>query len=591
MRNKSVRMLLLRFIKQNKPLMAGLILAIIGVVVLSLLPPQLLRTIVDHNLVPRNANGLPMLAAAYIAIILLLGIFDFVKEGLLTVIGQRITKELRSDMMEKLICTDMAFFTQNGSGTIVSRFMNDVDAVNSMFTQGIVGMVIDCFKMIGIVISISFFNIKLGIITLLLLPAIYTLTRFFQKRMLSAQVKNRILTGKVNNHIGESVKNILTIKAFSKESYMESRYADYLQENYRTIEKVNFYDSIFPPIIQVTRAVLIVFIVILSADQLNFLGISLGMVAASIELISNLFTPVEQLGMELQSIQQAISGIRRVNDFFGEQEEEYKEPDLTAEMVVPIREKTVIEFRDVSFRYGDGDDVLKDITLRINPLEKVTFTGRTGVGKSTLFKLVLGLLNPQKGSITLNGVDVRGIPNREKRKLFGYVEQGFHLIKGTAAEQISLNDSSITRDQIERAIGLVGMTEYILGLEKGLDTPVDDSMFSQGQKQLLSIARAIVTDPPVLLLDEITSNLDSITEEKILAVLQKAGAARIILSISHRLSSILSGDTVVLLEKGRIKNTGSPEVLLEQDDWYRSRMFLEKLIWEKDRKETGENSI
>jgi ATP-binding cassette subfamily B protein len=580
MRNNYVRKAFQRFMKQNKSLMAGLILAVSGVVILSLLPPQILRTIVDHNLVPKSGEGLMQLATAYIAVILLIGIFDFVKEGLLTVIGQKITKELRSEMMEKVTHLNMTFFIQNGSGTIVSRFMNDVDALNSMFTQGIVGMIIDCFKMIGIVISIGLFNLKLGLITLVLLPSIYALTRFFQKRMLAAQVKNRIITGRVNNHIGESVKNIRTIKTFSKESYMESRYAEYLQDNYRTIEKVNFYDSVFPPIIQVTRAVLIILIIILSSEQLNFLGISLGMIAASIELISNLFTPVEQLGMELQSIQQAVSGIRRVNDFFEEQDEESKRAGLIAEEVVPFREQAVIEFQDVSFRYGEGEEVLKDITLRISPLEKVTFTGRTGVGKSTLFKLVLGLLKPEKGSITLNGVDVLSIPNSEKRKLFGYVEQGFHLIRGTAAEQISLKDTSITRDQIERAIGLVGMTEYILGMEKGLDTPVDDTMFSQGQKQLLSIARAIVTDPPVLLLDEITSNLDSLTEEKILSVLQKAGAARIILSISHRLSSILSGDTVVLLEMGRIKNTGTPKDLLEQDEWYRSQLSLEKLTWD-----------
>ena len=561
-------------------LVALLVFAVLGVVISSLIPPQILKYVIDNNLVPKNNDRLLKAAIAYMAVLLIIGIFNFIKEAVLTVLGQKIIKEIRLEMMEKLEKINARFFSNNETGAVVSRFTNDVDAINSMFTSGIVGMMIDCFKIIGIVVSIWIFSEKLGIIALLLLPIIYCITRLFQKRMLTAQIENRILVGRVNNHISESLKNVQMIKAYSRESYMEKNYAKYLLDNYKTVEKVNFYDSVFSPIIQLTRAIVIGVIVVLSSKQLNYLGISLGMVAASIELISNLFAPIENLGMELQNIQQAVSGIRRVNDFYSEPEDDCKNNELKAEDIVPMREKVRLSFNDVTFYYDEGTDILHNINLQINPQEKVTFVGRTGVGKSTLFKLIMGLLKPSEGSITINGIDVYNISNCEKCKIFGYVDQCFYLIKGTVAEQISLQDNSITRDQIQSALDFVGLTEYVASLENGYDTQVkNDTLFSQGQKQLLAIARAIVTNPPILLLDEITANLDSITEEKIVSVLQKASHAHTMLSISHRLSSMIASDTVIILENGRVKNAGSPEMLLQNDEWYRSHIALEKLTW------------
>lgn len=580
MKNNLTKNSMIKVIKGNIGTSILLVFAICGVVVASLIPPQILKYIVDHNLVPKSSDKLLVLAVAYIGVLLFIGIFDFAKEAILTVLGQKITKEIRVEMMEKLERVNARFFSTNGSGIVVSRFTNDVDTINSLFTSGIIGMMVDCFKIIGIVISIWIFSAKLGMVILLLLPAIYAITRLFQKRMLKAQLENRILIGRVNNHISESLKNAQMIKSYSKEDYMEKNYTKYLLDNYKTVEKVNFYDSVFSPIIQLTRAVVIGFIVVLSSKQLNYLGISLGMIAASIELISSLFAPIENLGMELQNIQQAVSGIRRVDDFYSEPEDGFKKNELKTEDIIPIREDVRLSFNDITFQYEEGTDVLQNINLNLKPNEKVTFVGRTGVGKSTLFKLIMGLLKPSKGSITINGVDVYEIPNSEKRKIFGYVGQGFHIIKGTVADQISLQDESITRKQIENALDFVGLTDYISALEKGIDTKViSDTLFSQGQKQLLAIARAIVTNPPILLLDEITANLDSITEEKIVSVLQKASDAHTILSISHRLSSMLASDIVVILENGRVKSEGSTEALLQNDDWYRSHIALEKLTW------------
>ena len=580
MKNSLVASSIVKVIKKNIKFDILLLFAICGVVIVSLIPPQILKYIVDHNLVPKSSDRLFNLAIIYMGVLLFIGVFDFVKEAVLTVLGQKITKEIRIEMMEKLKRINAMFFSSNGTGTVVSRFTNDVDAISSMFTSGIIGMMIDCLKIVGIIVSIWFFSSKLGIGTLLLLPIIYVITRLFQKRMLKAEIENRIIVGKVNNHISESLKNVQMIKSYSKEKYMENNYKQYLLDNYKTVEKVNFYDSVFSPIIQVTRALVIGFIVILSSNQLNYLGISLGMVAASIELISNLFAPIESLGMELQDIQQAVSGIHRVNDFYKVPEDNSIYNELKAEDIIKDRTDIRLSFNDVTFQYEKGADILKNINLHLNPQEKVTFVGRTGVGKSTLFKLAMGFLKPSDGSITINGVDVYNISNSEKRKMFGYVNQSFHMINGTVADQISLQDESIKKEQIENALDFVGLTDYVVSLENGIDTDVtSDTLFSQGQKQLLAIARAIVTDPPILLLDEITANLDSITEKKFITVLEKASQAHTILSITHRMSSMIDCDTVAILENGMVKNVCSPEALLKNDDWYRSHIELEKLTW------------
>jgi len=580
MKRSHVAKIVTSVMKRHWKMLLFLMLVIVLVVILGLLPPQILRTIIDDNLLSQNSNGLLNLALLYLGIALSIGIVDFLKGAILTILGQKITRAIRSEMMMKTERINVLYFSANGSGSVVSRFTNDVEAINSMFTNGLVGMIVDLFKIIGIIVSMALFDPMLGFIALILLPLIYLITRFFQTRMLKAQILNRKQIAKVNNHISESLKNVQMIKSGSKEAFMEDKFTNYLQDHYETIEKVNFFDSIFPPIMQIVRAFVIGLVIVLAAPELQWVGITLGMVAASVELLSNLFVPIETLGMELQSIQQSISGIQRVNEFLNEVEETKVNSTLSADQVINDVKNVSLTFENVSFQYVEGFEVLNQISLTVKPREKVTFVGRTGVGKTTLFKLCMGLLSPITGRIAINGIDVTTIPNAEKRKIFGYVDQSFHFIKGTVADQIALHDPSITQDQIRKAIQFVGLTEYIEMLPLGLLTPVvNDTLFSQGQKQLLSIARAIVTNPPILLLDEITANLDSITEGLILSVLQKAGTIHTVLSISHRLSTTINADTVVILENGRIKNVGSPQTLMEQDDWYRSRMTLEKLTW------------
>ena len=549
--NSKVVKIIINVFKKYKLLTFLLIIIILGAIGFSLATPQILKYIIDDYLTINKGKSLLLPALLYFSSIALLGIFNFAKEGIITVFGQKIIRKIKEEMMCKLEKIPIGYLSMNESGSIVSRFSNDVEAVGSLFTSGIVSMIVDAFKIVGIVISIWLFSYKLGILVIFIIPVVYFLTRFFQRRMLKAQRLYRVLTAKVNNHIPESINNIQMIKSFSKEKYMEDKYTEYLDESYRAMDKINFYDSIFSPIILILRAIVVSIVVILSADSLSILGISIGSVAASIELINNIFTPIENLGMELQNIQQSIAGIYRIDEFLNEKEENKKDFNLTYDKIIN-KNNMDIEFNNVSFFYEEKQYILKDIDLSIKYKENVTFAGRTGVGKTTLFKLILGLLEPSRGSITLAGFKVSEIPNDEKRKIFGYVEQEFSFIKGSIAEQISLKDSNISYEEIENAMKFVGLHDYVMTLEKGYDTFASTHIFSKGQCQLLSIARAIVTSPPIMLLDEITANLDSETEQKIISVLRDASYDRTVLSISHRLSSILTCDRIIRLENKSI---------------------------------------
>lgn len=540
-------------LRKNLLLTLAMLGMIVLVVVISLLPPQLLRVIIDQNLNISNSKGLMPRAILYLILILLIAGMEFINGWLLTVFGQKTMREMRKEMMEKLSVIPAGYFTANAPGTIASRFISDVENVNTLFADGLVSMIIDCFKILGIVISIWIFSPVLALIALLLIPVIGLVTRYFKRQMQKAQQDNLIQLGRVNNHIAETMKNVSVIKLFSKEKYMEETYEGRLKQNYATKQKVNGYDASYAPIIQILRAIVITLIVVLSCKEVHLIGITAGMIAASIELISNLLKPIEALGMELQNIQQGISGIKRIDEFLALPEERKQESLKAADILSKGRDVTVT-FDHVHFYYEEEHTVIDDLTLMISPGTSVTLAGRTGVGKTTLFQLIMGLLRPVSGSIQINGQDASLIPDKEKRKIFGYVVQNFLFVPGTVADQITLYDPDISMERVKEVCQFVGLHETIEAMKDGYHTKIETKQeFSWGQRQLLSIARAIAADPPILLLDEITANLDSATEDRVVTVLNHAREGRTILSISHRSTSMMHCDQLIELKSGKVE--------------------------------------
>ena len=517
----------------------GILLAVAGAIVTALLPPWILGSIVDTI---TAGNAVPVaLVILYFAFTVLTGLTESLREGLLTVFGQKITHALRSSMMEKYTNLTAGELTKQEPGTIVSRFVGDVDTVENLFTSGIISMFADACKIISILVVIWLKNRGLAIVLLVLLPFLYWFTRTVQKNMLKAQIENRCAVGRASGHVPETLHNIRTIHTLGKERYME-RYDEYIAESYRAVDRTNFYDAIYSPVILILNAIVVAVVMLFSASGnvrvLTLFGMSAGTAVTVINYISQIFTPVESLGMEIQTIQSAIAGVHRINEFYAL--EELPERNSGEKPAEPRNrpEKPFVELQNVTFSYEDDDrKILQALNFQVYPGEQVTLSGRTGAGKSTVFKLLLGLYQPGEGKVLIQGRDAFQIPENEKRSLYGYVEQTFHRVPGTVKDQITLYDDSFTMEEVREAARIAGLDATIEQLEKGYDTPCTQEIFSQGQWQLLSIARAAVAKPKLLLLDEITANLDAQTEEEVLQALKRASEGRTVISISHRVNA------------------------------------------------------
>jgi len=536
---KNVRSVIRQTVTGYAGLSLGIVLAVAGAIVTALLPPWILGSIVDTI---TAGNAVPVaLVILYFAFTVLTGLTESLREGLLTVFGQKITHALRSSMMEKYTNLTAGELTKQEPGTIVSRFVGDVDTVENLFTSGIISMFADACKIISILVVIWLKNRGLAIVLLILLPFLYWFTRTVQKNMLKAQIENRRAVGRASGHVPETLHNIRTIHTLGKERYMEQRYDEYIAESYRAVDRTNFYDAIYSPVILILNAIVVAVVMLFSASGnakvLTLFGMSAGTAVAVINYISQIFTPVESLGMEIQTIQSAIAGVHRINEFYAL--EELPERVRNLETPVVIAEETpFVELQNVTFTYEDDSrKILHHLSFKVYPGEQVTLSGRTGVGKSTVFKLLLGLYQPGEGKVLIQGRDAFQIPENEKRSLYGYVEQTFHRVPGTVKDQITLYDDSFTMEEVREAARIAGLDATIEQLEKGYDTICTSEIFSQGQWQLLSIARAAVAKPKLLLLDEITANLDAQTEEEVLQALKRASKGRTVISISHRVNA------------------------------------------------------
>ena len=518
-------------------LTVGTILCVAASVVASLLPPLLLARIIDGL-----TAGIPLTFVAvllYFGSLALEGVLSSAQESLLVLFGQKMTHALRSEMSQKLTWLPASTLVGQNPGEVAARFSGDVDTVEALFTSGIISMVADACRILSIMAVIAVKNTGLALILLLVLPLFAVFTRHVQKRMLAAQLDHRRAVAAVSGQVPETLHNIRTIRALGLETYRERRYDRCIGDSYAAMERTNFYDAVYSPVVLVLNAVVVGIVMFLSASGnatiLTLFGMSVGTSVAVINYISRIFAPIESLGMEIQTIQSAMAGVKRIDAFLNQPER----------AIPAAREKAArgdVGFSHVTFGYGEKH-VLNDFSMTVKQGEQVTLIGRTGAGKSTVFKLLLGLYQPESGAVTIGGVNVSDITDQERRTCIGCVEQHFSRVPGTVLEQITLGDPQITEEMAKKAARLVGMEAAIQTLPDGYDTVCTDGMFSQGEWQLLSIARAAAADPAVLLLDEITANLDAETEARVLEALRRASAGRTVLSVSHRVYENLGGRT------------------------------------------------
>ncbi|MDD6362773.1 MAG: ABC transporter ATP-binding protein [Lachnospiraceae bacterium] len=549
--------------------LAALILLSTAVsVITALIPPVILGRVVDR--LSRAQDISLLMIFSYFGLILISGVFESGRESLLVIFGQKVTHTLRSALCAKLKRLPADCFVKTQPGVTASRFVGDVDTVEELFTSGIISMFADLCKVVSLFVMIFLRSKGLALVLVLILPLIFIFTRAVQKRMLRAQIDNRAAQGRVTAMVPETIHSIRTIHTLGCEGFMRERYSRGVLQSYQAVEKTNFYDAVYSPVINIISAAVIALIYLLAASGRpsvqSFFGMSVGGAVTIVSWVSQIFAPLDSIGMEIQTIQSAAAGVHRIDEFLAQPERPAKEevPQVAAgtaenagvtdagmaraatgaaaaKMPAPEadagagKNTDAILLSHVTFRYADGEDVLRDLSLRVNKGERVYLSGRTGAGKSTIFKLILGLYPANEGQVLVNGQDAYRIPDSAHRKIFGYVEQSFRMVPGNIRDQITLFDPSVTQEMVCAAAETVGLDSVIEKLEKGYDTPCREDLFSQGQWQLLSIARAVAADPEILLLDEITANLDAETELTVLHALSRASANRTVLSISHRL--------------------------------------------------------
>ena len=520
----------------HRLLSAGTLICAAASVLASLLPPLLLARVIDGL-----TGGIPLTFAAallYFGSLALEGMLASAQETLLEILGQKMTHALRAEMSQKLTRLPAATLSAQDPGELAARFSGDVDTVEALFTSGVISMAADACRILSILAVIAVKNAGLALILLPVLPLLAAFTRHVQRRTLAAQMENRRAVAAISAQVPEALHNIRTIRALGLEDYMSARYDRRIGESYAAVEKTNFYDAVYSPVVLTLNAAVVGVVMLLSASGdarvLTLFGMSVGTSVAVINYISRIFAPIESLGMEIQTIQSAMAGVKRINAFLAQPERAAQAAESAA---VPRGDVAVDH---VTFGYG-GRTVLSDLSFTVKAGEQATLVGRTGAGKSTVFKLLLGLYRSKKGTVTIGGVDVSQITDRQRRSCIGCVEQHFARVPGTVLDQITLGDPRITRDMARKAARLAGLDAAICAFSDGYDTRCTDGMFSQGEWQLLSIARAAAADPAVLLLDEITANLDAQTEARVLEALRRASAGRTVISISHRIYEQLGG--------------------------------------------------
>ena len=520
----------------HRLLSAGTLICAAASVLASLLPPLLLARVIDGL-----TGGIPLTFAAallYFGSLALEGVLASAQETLLEILGQKMTHALRTEMSRKLTRLPAATLSAQNPGELAARFSGDVDTVEALFTSGVISMAADACRILSILAVIAVKNAGLALILLPVLPLLAAFTRHVQRRTLAAQMENRRAVAAISAQVPESLHNIRTIRALGLEDYMSARYDRRIGESYAAVEKTNFYDAVYSPVVLTLNAAVVGIVMLLSASGdarvLTLFGMSVGTSVAVINYISRIFAPIESLGMEIQTIQSAMAGVKRINAFLAQPERAAQAAESAA---VPRGDVAVDH---VTFGY-DGRTVLSDLSFTVRAGEQATLVGRTGAGKSTVFKLLLGLYRPEKGTVTIGGVNVSRITDRQRRSCIGCVEQHFARVPGTVLDQITLGDPRITQDRARKAAQLAGLDAAICAFPDGYDTRCTDGMFSQGEWQLLSIARAAAADPAVLLLDEITANLDAQTEARVLEALRRASAGRTVISISHRIYEQLGG--------------------------------------------------
>jgi len=545
-----------------------------------LLGPYITKVAIDRYIAYQDVAGLDRMALAYLGVVLLGFIFLFVQTYTTEYTGQRAMHDLRMEIFTHLQKQDMAYFDRNPVGRLMTRTINDVETLNELFSTGVVGLLGDLFIVFGIAGAMLWLNWQLALVCLAAFPLILYLSRFYRRRAREVYRESRLILARLNAGLQENIAGVATIQAFGQEEKMYRRFQE-INLGYRNVLLRSVrYNAVFFPIIEIFSALTIGLLLWYGGGLVVQNVVEAGVIVAFIQYIQRMYHPIRDLAEKYNIMQAAMASSERVFTLL-DTAETIKSPERSKSVE---RMRGEIEFKNVWLSYHPGEPVLKDISFRIRPGEKVALVGATGGGKTSIISALCRFYDIERGAILIDGVDIREWDKQALRRQLGLVLQDVFLFSGDIAENITLGDARVSEARMREAARRAQIAPFIEQLPGGYQDEVQErgSTLSQGQRQLLSFARALAFDPRILILDEATSSVDTETELLIQAALEELLKERTALIIAHRLSTIKSADRILVVHKGEIWEQGSHEELLAQGGLYARLYDLQYRFQERE---------
>jgi ATP-binding cassette, subfamily B, multidrug efflux pump len=567
---------LLVYVRPYSWLVLVAMLSLLVVSLIDLVGPALTYYGIDHYIVPQvhglsnseRGNGLLFVASIYLLILLVGLVLRYLHVLLLSIVGQRIMFDMRSQMFDHLQRLSLSYFDHNPVGRLMTRLTNDVDSLNEMFTSGAISILGDVLTLVGVTIALLVINWQLALVTFIVLPPLLWIASYFRVAMRDNFRAIRVRLARINAYIAENIAGMSVVQLFNRERRNFEQFdvlnRDYLQQTIRSL----LYFILFSSITNFFSALAIALIIWYGGGRILVGAMTLGALVAYLQYVDRFFLPIRDLAEKYNILQSAMASSERIFRVLDE-------PVIVQDPETPKEFGKVqgeIEFRDVWFAYNPGEWVLKGVSFKIRPGERVALVGATGAGKTSIISIMSRFYDVQKGAIYVDGIDVRDVRQKDLRKHIGAVLQDPYIFSGTIASNIRLHEEQISDEQIRKAAEYVNAAHFIEQLPHTYDEEVRErgAGLSVGQKQLLAFARAIAFNPEILLiLDEATSSVDTETEVLIQDALNKLMLNRTSIVIAHRLSTIRNVDRIIVMHKGRIVEEGSHEELLNRQGMYR----------------------
>jgi len=534
---------------------------------LGLAGPYILAVAIDQYIAQGNLTGLYWISAVYVGIYVVVWIVSSLQTYLRFWLGQRLIFDLRMDMFSRLQKLSMSFYDKRHVGRIMSRVTNDVETLNEFLTSGVEIAIGDIFILVGIVIMMLILNAQLAMVTFTVIPIVLIGTILLGERVREAYRLTRKKISGVTANLAESISGMRVIQSFSREMANAQQFDRVNVENLQANIQAARVSALFFPIVDVLGTVGTCLVLWFGGTSVIGGSLTLGILVAFMAYVTRFFMPIREISMLYNNVQSALAATERITEILDAQSEVEEAKDA---IELP-RIKGEIKYNSVSFGYDPGNFVLNSIKLEIKENQRVALVGPTGAGKTSLASLAARFYDPQKGSITVDGYDIRKVSLKSLRSQMGIVLQDPLLFSGTVRENIAYGRPSAGEQEIVEAAKAVGAHDFIMNFTQGYDTVVGERgiRLSMGQRQLISFARALLADPRILILDEATSSVDAYTELLIQNALKKLLEKRTTLIIAHRLSTVRSADRIVVVDNGRIVDMGTHNELMHKDGLYR----------------------